>query len=358
MSDPMTMPEIEDVVSSIRRLVSEHKETRITTLRDEVGKFVLTPALRVEDVPVQPAPESDATEAPSVTLSDHEDEAPAVAPAADMTDEISFIHRAPRMAAVADSAEPEELLAEAAPEVSADDTADAKTPEPVAEADTAPVLLTAELAAPVDAAPADTAPQADTATAGPVPVEWEDDAPEIDETGNWPDPAPEPAPARAQSLEDRIAELEAAVGAHADEFEPDGSESENHSPQSATILSLARSAKSRLTLRFDPEPEAASEADALDAAETDVSDKAAIAAEPAPEQDDQPEPRAVAYELDPSPLDLDDGEALLDEEALREMVAQIVRQELQGELGERITRNVRRLVRREVQRALTLRDLD
>ncbi|SFE65394.1 hypothetical protein [Roseivivax sediminis] len=41
-----------------------------------------------------------------------------------------------------------------------------------------------------------------------------------------------------------------------------------------------------------------------------------------------------------------------DAEALREIVADIVRQELQGALGERITRNVRKLVRREIQRAL------
>ncbi|WP_375687255.1 hypothetical protein [Pseudooceanicola sp. LIPI14-2-Ac024] len=54
----------------------------------------------------------------------------------------------------------------------------------------------------------------------------------------------------------------------------------------------------------------------------------------------------------------DQGDApLLDEEMLRDMVAEIVRQELQGALGERITRNVRKLVRREIQRALTAHDL-
>lgn len=56
------------------------------------------------------------------------------------------------------------------------------------------------------------------------------------------------------------------------------------------------------------------------------------------------------------------GEALdrgfeVDEAALREMVADIVRQELQGALGERITRNVRKLVRREIHRALAAHDL-
>ena len=58
------------------------------------------------------------------------------------------------------------------------------------------------------------------------------------------------------------------------------------------------------------------------------------------------------------PLGFADDEAMLDEEALRQMVSDLVREELQGVLGERITRNVRRLVRREIQRAMALRDLE
>lgn len=48
---------------------------------------------------------------------------------------------------------------------------------------------------------------------------------------------------------------------------------------------------------------------------------------------------------------------VIDEDALAEMVARIVRQELQGELGERITRNIRKLVRAEVARELQMRNL-
>ncbi|NKX73994.1 hypothetical protein HGG73_07425 [Rhodobacteraceae bacterium R_SAG3] len=50
-------------------------------------------------------------------------------------------------------------------------------------------------------------------------------------------------------------------------------------------------------------------------------------------------------------------EDFLDEEGLRELVSDIVREELQGALGERITRNVRKLVRREIQRALATQEL-
>lgn len=51
-------------------------------------------------------------------------------------------------------------------------------------------------------------------------------------------------------------------------------------------------------------------------------------------------------------------EAVLDEEALRDLVSELVRDELQGALGERITRNVRKLVRREIHRALASMELE
>lgn len=47
-----------------------------------------------------------------------------------------------------------------------------------------------------------------------------------------------------------------------------------------------------------------------------------------------------------------DDADLIDEDTLHDMVVEIVRAELQGQLGERITRNIRKLVRTEVARAL------
>lgn len=46
----------------------------------------------------------------------------------------------------------------------------------------------------------------------------------------------------------------------------------------------------------------------------------------------------------------------IDEEMLKEIVADLVRKELQGAMGEKITRNVRKLVRREIQRAIAAQD--
>ncbi len=58
---------------------------------------------------------------------------------------------------------------------------------------------------------------------------------------------------------------------------------------------------------------------------------------------------------------IEDGLAELEvdaDERLRELIADVVREELSGELGERITRNVRKLVRREVRQLLTSDEFD
>ena len=74
------------------------------------------------------------------------------------------------------------------------------------------------------------------------------------------------------------------------------------------------------------------------------------------------DPAATAPEFGYTASAQDEGVAgddqFLDEDALRDLVTEIVRAELQGALGERITRNVRKLVRREIHRALTAQDLE
>jgi len=72
-----------------------------------------------------------------------------------------------------------------------------------------------------------------------------------------------------------------------------------------------------------------------------------------------PQPAAAApHTLFEEPQDYTENDTFLDEETLREMVSDMVRSELQGELGDRITRNVRKLVRREIHRALASRDFE
>ncbi len=50
--------------------------------------------------------------------------------------------------------------------------------------------------------------------------------------------------------------------------------------------------------------------------------------------------------------------SILDEDELMQMLRRVIREELQGVLGEKITRNVRKLVRAEIARALTAQTLD
>ncbi len=83
-----------------------------------------------------------------------------------------------------------------------------------------------------------------------------------------------------------------------------------------------------------------------------------VAAEPAAKAAPDPQPAAPAAAKRDRDLWYGEEAATIDEDMLRDMVAEIVRQELQGALGERITRNVRKLVRREIHRVLMSQDFD
>jgi len=68
---------------------------------------------------------------------------------------------------------------------------------------------------------------------------------------------------------------------------------------------------------------------------------------------------AAPDDAEPSTINFSEQEdSVLDEDSLRDLISQMVREELQGELGDRITRNVRKLVRREIQRALASREFE
>ena len=174
------------------------------------------------------------------------------------------------------------------------------------------------------------------------------------------------------TLAQRIAELEAAVGSGSVEFEPDGSEDQaQHAPDAVVLplnpaarrASAGETAEADLVFAVPGEAEGANEdPEATDSADTDDDDGPANG--PA-SSDAASLPPLGAFRhrghspTSPTDATPDDEEpALLDEMALRDLVAEIVREELQGGLGERITRNVRKLVRAEIQRAFAARDLD
>jgi hypothetical protein len=149
-----------------------------------------------------------------------------------------------------------------------------------------------------------------------------------------PRPRSEPV---AWSLEDRIAELEAAVGDQPGQWEPDGSEDAD------------QERPNRFVFQHRTAPAAV------------AAPGMAEAAAPAPRAPEAPQSRQADLDEDD---DADDGfdifedDRLPDPDALRDMVAEIVRQELLSDLGQRVTRNIRKLVRREIRRALAARDFD
>ncbi|TCP44071.1 hypothetical protein [Rhodovulum marinum] len=175
--------------------------------------------------------------------------------------------------------------------------------------------------------PAPAARPAPGDAAGHGTVRARDMAP--DGAGGTP-PASATAPDEAGTLEQRIAELEAAVAGCDDDWEPDGAES------LAAVTGWAA-----------PPPASSPAPPSEGAAKPD--DAAPSPMPPVAEAGPQAKADAPDHEAD---------QLVFDEEMLRELVAEIVREELQGRLGERITLNVRKLVRREINRALAMRDLE
>lgn len=238
MSGPLTSNEIEDVVSSVRRLVSVDTRPRPVTRDLGQDRLMLTPALRVvADPPVAP-----------LILTDPE---PEVAP------------EVPEAAMAVDAEWEDEIWQEAEP--------------PLAEL--ALGAEEAELVGPVEH------PGDDESLWAQSDVDWQEEA-----------------------------ELAAVI----------------------------------------PLPTAAPAADSRDHAVADAAPAeapgSATAVQPEAEVDHDPVP--TLFDKDGNPL------TVLDEDALHDIVRQLIREELQGALGERITRNVRKLVRAEINRALTARALD
>lgn len=102
---------------------------------------------------------------------------------------------------------------------------------------------------------------------------------------------------------------------------------------------------------IEPDPEWA------EAAEADVRaelEQEAAAAEPMSFAGNIREDDGVSGLDQPGPAE---AETIYDETLLREIVRDLLRDELQGAMGERITRNIRKLVRTEIARALATQDL-
>jgi len=346
MSDPMTNMDAEDVLASIRRLVAETHSHHggpsggaQPASRDEPpvrsqapAALILTPDFRVAQDPAEPQ---------GVDAS---------------ADEV-----APEIEDMAGTkADTQPLILSMDQVVSLPEDAQRPPEEDLTEAQAPNDELESLVAQEVGAADVEGTPQE---------VDWAagfDDTPDVEAAAH----------VSRLSLEQRIAELETAVGAQSYEWEPDGSEDlEAEIPRSmprAFAEPGARVLHFRVPQEDDPAMSPSDQGrDHIDDAEV-IEETPAASTDPAiddfpPAQEAEVEDMAAAEEVaaDPDPRLEEElalagyaDEDMMDEEALRELVAQVIREELQGAMGERITRNVRRLVRREVQRALTLREFE
>ena len=310
MSDPVTNVAIEDVLSSIRRLVSEDARVQPVAWRPDP----------VEDARPAEAP------APSGRL--------VLTPALRVTGEAELAAEAEAEVQGDDAPAPQEALVLHSPEEAAEEPAnqgDATGDHVVAWAEDTPDG--------VEDAPADAVA--------------EDHHQDVGEAGDAADPYV-------------LGAAEAEVMAWEDHHEdaPQGGDATDEEGFDAGEFDAGRSdaggsdedvAAEDVTM---PEPEDLSQ-DAPDSGFVFASTRDGHMREeaPAPPLSEARE-GAGSADRDDNDLFLRDDEAVLDEDSLRELVAEIVRQELQGALGERITRNVRKLVRREIHRALTSHELE
>ena len=400
MSDPVTNIQIEDVLASIRRLVSE--EVRAQTQGDDEAPAAQSPFRKAEDA-AQPAPEQ---KAEKLILAPHLRVAADAEPTAPQPEDIQG----------------EAPFTEVGPEEAAAFQEDAQIfhgfgAEPPAFEDSDEDPLRQEATAPhsAEAAAFDAGEDAPLSDFDAVlrALEMGSSEPQDDDFANYGDGAAEAlASAHHSATED---EGPYAEGPYAES--PDAESPEDEDARFDDLDAVLS------TLEFDPEPmvspmarAARTEIEDAEILEDEATDdslermfaspepqaedpEAIVEPEPLPKaetgaadlvEDSTPEalqpdgdatadmtsdltddPLAAAQEAeellsfgsddmaedDPEAPKGDEAEGLLlDEQILRDMVSEIVRQELQGALGERITRNVRKLVRREIQRALQSQD--
>jgi hypothetical protein len=369
MSDPVPNIEIEDVLSSIRRLVSEEtgSQPRPEPVRQPPveNRLVLTPSLRVMDEPEVTPEIVDEV----VDIQQPEDETP-------WNDPDATLYRAAQIEPDTISEfesdhvhETSFILTDDADELSYDSL---EATEDQGVTPLSDVLGAIDVA---DRTDGDSTPEAET--------EWldEDDEPvqdnsvvadepvhddphvltetvmELDKDVVVLDSEPQIDDLQLSSEQDhredvslndaghddltplsaKIAALETAIGETQDQWEPDGAAGDDYAGTPVRTLRWQDHEAEVPDSSDDEDDGGTVDEDVLDAAAQDF----------------------TANDEDSSDLDFLVGDdSLMDEESLRELVADIVREELQGALGERITRNVRKLVRREIHRALTTQQLD
>ena len=371
MSNPVTTAEVEDVLSSIRRLVSEEKRPlHPAETPKRTDRLVLTPALRVQED--QPIAQDVATDIRAAFRSEHAESASFDDAAASLGPEVADKAISDTLAhtvnerADADASETLNLTSSDLADDYSDDPYDFDEFETDNVAVTLPPLkLQPELRS-------DAEWSADALAEAEAVAESVKSAEETAEQAVEDVVAKENSMAatKAATLSAKIEALESAIGGIEGDFEPDEVSDDAYSGTQAPALAWEDDLEGSDI--DEGANEAAEDIFASDLAHDSVDDQSIPSDNVETEIADdtvrelhQPIREAVfaaaAAEVagdSGSDFEPDSETKLLDEDALRDMVGDIVRLELQGALGERITRNVRKLVRREIHRALTTQELD
>lgn len=335
MVGPLSSEEIEDVVSSVRRLVSNELHPRPLSRDLNSDRLLLTAALRV---------------------------VPEASPLAPLVLDASLVEATPgpELGSGVDGADAAEGRVVADPELSGDGLVadDAVVAAPFAvdvpseptgdvEPDLTPAFLRSEEETVIEtpALPRDDAAVAEEFGAGDLTG---------DEEATWEDAIwIEPEPPSLGEVALASEEAEVLTGPAADETEADvqtGSVMPDDWDQAEPAWSAADDPVPFVPLRRRAEQLSAR----LPSGEMPSAPPADTEAAPA-----EATPVSVAGPATTEFVDADGMQlAVLDEAALQDIVRQTLRAELQGDLGERITRNIRKLVRAEINRAFLARDLD
>ncbi len=382
MSDPVTNVEIEDVLSSIRRLVAEEvRATPVARRPEKPGRLVLTAAQRVKDAAPEPARASDPVlltqpVVPGIPQGESAiDEIPGEARLAEFGrvegafPDIESLDLAEDAAERADDAHEQDVVEDGWQSEAGDDASRSELNR----------LIEKEVSAALGLSEADdTDAQSDES-------DWADELSDED----WQDIEEEQADAsefradESKAEDHDVSETAAERSDASDWVEPEGEHHEDTVPVQSPPQTLEDkvAALGRLVARgnedFEEERDRP-DADDLSAVsepmtwpEAPYEDAEEQPVEPGMNvlhaQDAWPQPQSYTAPAEDEPVitnavqtrDNDPAFALeIDEETLRQMVVDIVRQELQGALGERITRNVRKLVRREIHRMLISQDFE
>jgi hypothetical protein len=397
MSDPVTNVEIEDVLSSIRKLVADDTRVSAAVPQKEPGRLVLTPAQRVKEAP---KPEKFVTVRASDKAGEVEE---TLARKQDFPHDLP-IEEIPRDARLADFGEVEgafpDMDARSAP----------GTPSPEVQNDAGVELgndavqssarlelgrlIEQEVAAALkDVSLNDNLSDSDS-DGGEAAEDTDWDVPEedyvadefaadvqadfdtmesnertVDETLSNDNDTASPIDnisdmevhhvhvSPPQTLEDKVAALGRLVARDTNEFED---ERDDLAADDLTAVAERMTWPDALPVQDEPEaaPEVASNVVHSEASWQHPIDTPDVS------EDVQSEPEIsakmpVETEISMSqPVPIKQPSLQLDEDMLRDLVGDIVRQELQGALGERITRNVRKLVRREIHRMLISQELE